>query len=78
MGKEMKLKLFSDVYLAGCALAAVILFTIDCCTGHEVTLHVTGLIFGIPALAFCILRLYLDLRDYPASRRGDRSIEIRE
>ncbi len=73
MGKEMKLKLISDIYLVGCALTAVILFTIDCCKGKEVILHVIGLIFAIPSLAFCIFRLYLDLRDYLKSHRDVNS-----
>jgi len=69
----MKFKLIGDIYLVGCALTALILFTIDCCKGKDVTLHVIGLIFAIPSLAFCIFRLYLDLRDYLKSRRDANS-----
>jgi hypothetical protein len=69
----MKVKLIGDVYLFGCALTALTVFTIDCINGKEVSLHLIGIIIDIPALAYCTFRLFLDLHDYLMTRKFTNS-----
>jgi len=69
----MKLRLIGDVYLVGGLFTLLTLFTLDCTGGNQFTLHLIGIIFDIPALAYSIFRLYLDSRDYIASHRFGNS-----
>ena len=66
----MKLKLIGDVYMV-CGLSILLtLFIIDCSKGNQLTLHLIGIIFDIPALAYCIFRLFSDSRDYLTARKA--------
>jgi hypothetical protein len=64
VGKGTKFKLIGDVYLVCASLVLLTLFIIDCCKGNQFTLHLIGIIFDIPALAYCSFRLFLDSHDY--------------
>lgn len=65
----MKLKLVGDVYMV-CGLSTLLtLFIVDCSTGNQFTLHLIGIIFNIPGLAYCIFRLFSDSQDYLAPRK---------
>jgi ABC-type sulfate transport system permease subunit len=69
MGIEMKFKLIGDVYMVCGLLTLLTLFMIDCSIGNQLTLHLIGIIFNIPGLAYCIFRLFLDSHDYLTTRK---------
>ena len=69
VGRAIKLKLIVDVYMVTGLLTLLTLFTIDCTKGNQFTLHLIGIIFDIPALAYCIFRLYIDSHDYLTTRK---------
>ena len=64
MDRKMKLRLMGDVYLVCGMLTLLTLFIIDCTRGNQFTVHLIGIILDIPALAYCIFRLYVDSHDY--------------
>jgi len=70
VGSKIKLKLIGDVCVV-CGLSILLtLFIIDCSKGNQFNLHLFGIILDIPALAYCIFRLFSDSRDYRTARKA--------
>jgi hypothetical protein len=62
MDNRKKLFIFWDIYILCVLLTLLIFFIVYCCQDREFLLHLVGIIFTLPAVTYCIIKLRHDLK----------------
>jgi hypothetical protein len=70
MSAREKLIVISHIYNLCALLVLLIFFIVYCIQDREFLLHLAGIIFTLPALAYCIYMVSLDLKAYQKQNPG--------